>query len=344
MINIAQEWLRVEYSGSGAAPAKLVVPLVFAPGKHSDVRVRVEPREGVRLGQSVETGDALRQTFSSGWAGSTGGSFFGSVGFERSRSAESPQYSVAMTPNFRGVVFELPQLKTDESKGVQIAFPVDSYDPDPAAAFFAQVFLEVNGAEVQRCEVPQEVHPRAASGLVVDGFMGWLPGYQPIRLPAGPFVRFGVVPGPDSRDRVLSAITRGWDILHLASDITADVVRFQGFSVQVNDLFEAIDQGEVRLVFLSSCNSVKVVSSFRRSTAYALIAAMENLTTEYASIFEWEFYSSLSVGVPISESFRIACKKADRGARLPAIRSIAERYSPMFLDLKRDLTFTPISR
>jgi hypothetical protein len=71
LVRIAQDWLRVEYGGSGMAPAKLVVPLVFAPGKHSDVRVRVEPRDGVRLGQSVETGDALRQTFSTGWAGTT---------------------------------------------------------------------------------------------------------------------------------------------------------------------------------------------------------------------------------------------------------------------------------
>lgn len=342
MIKIAQDWLRVEYSGSGVAPVKLVVPLVFAPGKHSNVRVRVEPRKGVRLGQGVETGDALRQTFSTGWAGTTGGSFFGSVTFERSRTAESPQYSVSMMPDFRGVMFDLPQLKTDESKGVQLAFSVDSYDPDPAAAFFAQVFLHADGAEVQRCEVPQEVHPRAASALVVDGFMNWLTGSQPIRLPVGPFVRFRQIRGPDSPNKVISSITEGWDIVHLASDITADVARFQGFSVRIDDLFEAIDQGDVRLVFLSSCNSVRVVSSFRRSAASALIAATENLTTDYASTFEWEFYSSLSIGVPISESFRIAVKKADRSARLPGIRSSADRYSPMFLDLKRDMAFMPI--
>jgi hypothetical protein len=120
-------------------------------------------------------------------------------------------------------------------------------------------------------------------------------------------------------------------------------MRFQGFSVQVDDLFEAIDQGEVRLVFLSSCNSVRVVSSFRRSAASALIAATENLTTNYAAIFEWEFYTSLSLGAPISESFRIAVKKAGSSASLPAIRSSTDRYSPMFLDLKRDMAFTPIS-
>jgi hypothetical protein len=129
-----------------------------------------------------------------------------------------------MTPDFRGVVFDLPRLKTEESKGIQIAFPVDSYSPDPAAAFFAQVFLDVGSAEVQRCDVPQEIHPRAASALVVDGFVDRLTGYQSVRLPAGPFVRFGEIRGPDSRDKVISAIAGGWDIVHLASDITADVM------------------------------------------------------------------------------------------------------------------------
>ena len=339
MITIAQEWLRVEYGGANEVPVKIVVPLVFPQGKHSDVRIRIEPRDGVRLGQSVETGDAFQQTFTTGSSGTVGASFFGSLAFDRSRSVGSPQFSVSMTPDFRSVIFYLRQLKVEDSMGIQVAFPVESYVPNPAADFFARVFVEVGGEEVAQCNVPQEVHPQAAHALVIDGLLDQLPGSQPIHLPAGPLVEFAPILRPSSRNEVVSALVKGWDIVHIVDDVRTDEVRLHGFSVQVNELFYAIEQSRTQLLFLSSCNSVRVVSRFRRSAASALIAATENLTTDYANAFEWEFYSSLSIGKLISESFSTAERKAGVRASAPLIRSISERYSPMFLDLKRDIAF-----
>ena len=58
VISIAQDWLRVEYSGGSEVPAKIVVPLIFLAGKHRNVRLRIRPRDGIRLAQTAETGDS----------------------------------------------------------------------------------------------------------------------------------------------------------------------------------------------------------------------------------------------------------------------------------------------
>jgi hypothetical protein len=340
LISIAVDWLRVEYSG--VTPAKVVVPLVFPPGKYTDVRVRVEPRDSVRLGQSAETGDALQQVFTTGQSGTIGGSFFGSVSYSRLKSTASPQFSVSMTSDFRGVIFFLPKFKSEDSQRILIAFPIESYTANPAATFFARVVLEVAGVEVEQCEVPPEVHPRAATVLVVDDFINRLSGHKKIRLPAGPFVTFGKgIYEPRSSTELISAIAEGWPIVHIASDVDRDAILFHNFQIPIGELLDAMDHGQTRLIFLSSCNSVQIVNKFRQSGVDALIAATDNLVINYANIFEWEFYNALSLGESVSESFIIAKRKAGSSKHVPSIRSSITHYNPMFLEIKEDVTFRP---
>lgn len=281
MISIAQDWLRVEYSGESDAPAKIVVPLIIPAGSYRDVRVRVTPRNGVRLSQSVETGSALQETFNVVRSGSIGGSFFGSMSYGRSRATSTPQFTVSMTPDFQSVIFSLQKLETAEETGLQIAFPIDSYAPDPSATFFARVFLEVNGREVAQREVPQESHPRAARALVIEdprvrSYLGGERGF-----PDGPFVKFNTLPGPYTNHDFLSRLADGWDIVHVdcvvqGSQIFAgdNASKFQvaQLGISVDAFFNIVDQGKVHLVVLSACNSVHVVSRFRQTNVDALVA------------------------------------------------------------------------
>jgi hypothetical protein len=198
----------------------------------------------------------------------------------------------------------------------------------------------VAGVEVEQCEVPQEVHPQAARVLVVDDFINRLSGYRKLRLPAGPFVAFGKgVYEPHSSSELISAIAEGWDIVHIASDVDKDAILFHYFRIPVDEVLGAMEHGQTRLIFLSSCNSVQVVNKFRQSEVDALIAATDNLTIDYANTFEWEFYSALSLGESVNQSFRIAEIKASSSEHAPSIRSSINRYSPMFLEVKGDVKF-----
>jgi hypothetical protein len=347
VITIAQDWLRVEYTGEREAPAKIVVPLVLPPGSYRDVRLQVTPREGVRLSQRVETGDSLRETFGSGRTGSIGGSFFGSVNYTRSSSANSPQFTVSMSPDFKTAIFHLHRLKVAESTGIQIAFPIDSYTPNPSATFFAQVSLQMNGTEIEQREVPQEVHPLAARALVVEDRNAQERNRERRRFPGGPFVQFSSLVPSDTSD-FLSNVAHGWDIVHVDCTVhrsklvfTDSYPRFPDdlrYGVSSEQFFDAIDQGLVQLVVLASCNSVQVVSQFRESSADALVAATENLIIEYANKFEWEFYRALSLQKSIGESFRTAVHEATLGSR-ETIHTRSGYYNPMFLELKKDIVF-----
>lgn len=346
-ISIARDWLRVEYNGANETPAKIIVPLVFSRGRHNDVRIRVEPRDGVQLRQSAETGDAFRQTFTAGWSSTIGGSFFGSASYGRANSLGSSQYTVCMTPDFRCVVFQLRELHLHEAAGFQVAFPIESYVPNPTSPFFARVFLEVGGDLIEDHAVPQEVHPQAARILVVDG-LSRVPGSNNSptsskcpTLPAGPFISHEVVI-PDDAGMLISAIAAGCDAVHAVCNVGYNTeLQFNGFSISVDEFFDAIDSAAARLVYLDTCNSVQVVSRFRQSNADALIAATENLEVSYADLFAWEFYAALSAGRPVSESYGIATMNTDKRGLAPMIRSTQGPYSPMFLDMKRDFAFMP---
>ncbi len=343
MTRIAANWLRVEYVGESAVPAKLVVPLILDT-KSRDIRITITPRSGVKISASVETGDALKQTFTKGWSGSVGASFFGAIGYERSGTVEFPSCSVFLTPDFKSVVFALRAANVDQEMGVQLAFPVEQYEPNIAATAFAEISLEVDGAQVEMLRVPQEVHPRAANILIVKGFDPLVSKTSPIATHSGPFIATPpeILRAPFSEQQLLSSVAHGSDILHIeCSSVEPDIIYFDGVSTPVDNFFDAVDQGDIRLIYFSSCNSVQLVNRFRRSTADALIAATENLWEIYADLFERAFYESISLGDTVSEAFRKAVTAARlEDAHFP-MRSRQRSYSPMFLDLKAELAFGP---
>ncbi|MFC6018428.1 hypothetical protein ACFP2T_19730 [Plantactinospora solaniradicis] len=340
MIKIAEEWLRVEYAGA-QVPARLIIPLVFERGKHKNVRIRITPRDGVRLGTSVEAGSALQQTFTKGWTKTAGASFFGSTTIERADGATKPQYSVFLSPDFRSVVFDLLRFDTPEPIGIQIAFPVDHYDPNPTAITFATIDVEVGGASLMHAVVPQEVHPKAAlvgvvAGLEESGYAGALND----RL--GPFMlTAGVLNHPTSDVEVRDFIARGYDILHfecLQVDPVTIIMR-NNVRISISEFFNAVDRGSIKVVVLATCNSVAAVTEFRRSNAFALVAATENLFVDYWSFFERAFYGRIAMGKSVSDAFAATRDEAAANGLTHRIALRSGPYEPMFLDLKRDVAF-----
>ena len=110
--------------------------------------------------------------------------------------------------------------------------------------------------------------------------------------------------------------------------------------ISVEDFFIEINGIGLKFIYLNTCNSVKVVSAFRRTDINALIAASEDLAVNYADHFEVEFYKNLGNGANISTAFNKAaliCEPKDN--EWYGIRTRSGIYDPMFLDLRKDFSF-----
>jgi hypothetical protein len=106
--------------------------------------------------------------------------------------------------------------------------------------------------------------------------------------------------------------------------------------VDPGQFVDVVERGGVKLLFLGSCNSLRVFSRVRASSLRGLVAATEDLEINYALGFESSFYRALSLGSYVSDAFRHAATSLDQRSNF-VTRS--DSYDPMFLDLKEDFAF-----
>jgi len=106
--------------------------------------------------------------------------------------------------------------------------------------------------------------------------------------------------------------------------------------VETDEFFQKLDGLGLCFIYIDTCDSVQVVSAFRRTDINAMIAATEGLELSYANDFERVFYESLGMGDYISVAFQKATCETERSL-IGVTKS--GKYDPMFLDLKTDLRF-----
>ncbi len=338
-VAIEERRLRVEFEGK-AGPTHLVIPLVFQPGKHSDVKIRIVPRKGISLRNEVAIGDALQMTFSHSHAISAGLSFFATASHSRTFSMVEKQYEVFSLPDFRGILLLIRQFNVrEEAVGVQMAFPISYWEPSSNEDYFAEISLEIKGKVVQNICVPREVHPRAGKVLYLNGLSSDFrhANYQNWDLPKRefPYLRISEIKHLGLNELV-NELEQGFNGIHFRTNVSSlGSIHLCGSHVSSHDFFQSISGFGLKFIYIDTCNSVGVVSSFRTTDISALIASTEILWDEYANEFEKLFYDALGNGAFMSEAFHHAAllaRKCD-----PLTRS--GTYNPMFLDLKTDFSF-----
>lgn len=334
-VRIEKGGLRVEFEGQ-QGPTHLVVPLVFQPGKHSDIKVRIRPRKGVSLRNEVTVGDALQMTFSRSHATSAGPSFFISASHSRIFGMSLKQYEVFSLPDFRGILFRLHQYNVrDEAVGIQLAFPISHWEPTSTEDYFAEIGLEVRGKTIQTINIPREVHPKAGRVLYISGHSYHNQGDRDLPRSRFPYLVISQIKF-FNLDGLVNVLEKGFDGIHFRTQVTDPNFIYLGSNpVPSHDFFQAISGFGLKFVYMDTCNSVQVVSSFRTTDIGALIASTESLLVEYTNEFEKHFYNVLGNGAYISEAFDRAATMT-KGC-IPPTRS--GTYNPMFLDLKTDFSF-----
>lgn len=131
----------------------------------------------------------------------------------------------------------------------------------------------------------------------------------------------------------------GYQGIHLHTNVTKNGIRIDDREVDAAEFFRHIDGFGLKFIFVDTCNSVWVVSQFRQTDIGALIAATENLSSEYADDFELRFYQELGAGAYVSQAFHQA--SAIRGKIMQSLYSTRSGlYNPMFLDLRVDSSFS----
>lgn len=342
-IRIEPKGLRVEFDGS-CGPTRLVVPVVFPVGKHRDVCVRVCPRQNVVLRNEVEIGDALQVTFSRSHTTSGGASFFASASHGRTFGATYKPYDVVSLPDFRGIRFRMSYFEVcDEPIGLQLAFPIERCDQETDQDFFAQVTLEVNSKVQDSVCLEREVHPAAGKILLLNGYSeefakgvyGALPQSSLDQM-RRPFIQFSQLTS-FNLDNLQALATANYDGIHLYTNINGETILIDDAEIHPNEFFIRLNGLGLKFIYIDTCNSVRVVSSFRRTDIRALIAATENLYVPYADKFELAFYEALGAGKFASEAFQKATVAGKEVSSFGFTRS--GDYDPMFLDLKNDFRF-----
>ena len=353
-LRICTDNLRVEYDG-GSGPSHIVVPLVLPVGRHRDVSVRVEPRSNVSLENKVDVGDAFQATFTRSHSTTGGGSFFVTASHARVFGRTEKPYAVVHLPNFRGVRFQLTEFEVEkEPIGLQLAFPIASYDGNSEDSFFAKVSLEKGYDVIQSETVPRETHANSGKILLVSGYSEEMetrvfgdlprnstPGRVTTAAPepsiAGlrrPFLQLSDLHRCKLED--LRSLATDYDGVHLYTNVSRGKVLIDDVAIDADELFKQLNGLGLDLLYLDTCNSVQVVSSFRYTDIKSMVAATENLYVNYAEEFETLFYESLGAGDFVSEAFQ---KGTAAKGESEFLFTRSGEYDPMFLDLKTDFCF-----
>lgn len=342
-LTIETNALRVEFEGT-KGPTRLLVPLVVPVGTHQNVNLRIKPRSGVRLRNEVETGDTLNATLSRAHTTSVGGSFFASASHGRSYGIKEKPYEVVSLPDFSGIRFNLKKYTVhDEPVGLLLSFPIESYNLFTAEDYFAEIILEQAGKELQKCRVSREVHPEAGKILLLTGYSeqfhkkiygtemnSHLSNFRRSFLEFSSLTQFGI-------HNLRSLASSGYDGIHLYTNVDNGTILVNDNQISPDKFFREINGLGIKFIYIDTCNSVQVISSFRRTDIHVLIAATENLYDKYGNEFESIFYDALGAGEYISVAFQNATNARGEQSLIGMMRS--RKYDPMFLDLKTDCRF-----
>ena len=336
-VSIEPSGLRVEFQGS-KGPTHLVIPILFHKGEHKDICLRIHPSSGISLGNSVVTGDALQEIFCRQHSISVGGSFFAEASYSYSFGSEKGGYEVVWLPDFRGVLFRLDRYEVKrEPVGLQFAFPIINYDPDTDARDFAEISLETKGEVIETHRVPRVVHPNAGRIFLLSDFSPaefHARGFDTLLASQIAGLRRTYVTVTDLKfftDELPSP--QSYDGIHLFTDLSDSIAIYD------YELIESCDGFGLKFLYIDTCNSVEVVSRFRRTDIGALIAATSSLSCRYANAFHNLFYEELGKGASISQAFHRASQQAAvLWATDPS--TLSKRYDPMFLDLRSDASFS----
>jgi len=344
-VSIEPSSLRVEFRGS-MGPTHLVVPVLFREGKYEDLVIKIRPRTGVSLENSVVIGDALQDTFSTQHSVSAGGSFFAEASYSFASSIDRKLYEVVWLPDFRGIMFRLHKYEVSgETIGLQFAFPITNYTPDIGADYSAEISLELRGEVIEVHHVPQVVHPNAGRVLLLlhsseiehcnAAF------YRIARKLSELRVMYIAITSMvfSTLQELTHILASGFEGIHLlVGNIYPRGMRNKDELISVSEFFTQLNGLGLKFLYIDSCDSVQVVSAFRKTDVGALIAATESLSVSYADGFAELFYQELGKGAYISQAFQYASQQQTAAfAAPPPTRS--GFYDPMFLDLRTDFSF-----
>ena len=143
-----------------------------------------------------------------------------------------------------------------------------------------------------------------------------------------------------TRQSLLSRLLNGYQILHLIANVAPDGTVLLADGSLSPDAFQYLlkDKG-LRVLILSSCNSVSVVSALREARVPALIAATDTLRVDVADQFDEIFYGALGAGSPVSEAFRLAQETIRiKFSHEPGLEFLVRPVSVLFLDLREDFS------
>ena len=203
--------------------------------------------------------------------------------------------------------------------------------------------MEIDGKVQDNFKLAREVHPEAGNILLLNGYSEELArrvyGKSPQSNLAGTHRRF--IQFSELTEFTLANLRKlaadGYDGIHLYTNLAQGTILVGEAQVRPEEFFFPLDGLGLKFIYIDTCNSVQVVSSFRRTDMRALIAATENLYVNYADEFESIFYDSLGRGDFVSLAFQKAT--ATSGARDFFGLTRSGGYDPMFLDLKGDFRF-----
>ena len=143
-----------------------------------------------------------------------------------------------------------------------------------------------------------------------------------------------------TRQSLLSALRNRYHILHLIANVAPDGTIALADGSLSPDAFQYLlkDKG-LRVLVLSSCNSVSVVSALREAQVPALIAATDTLRVDVADRFDEVFYGALGKGALVSEAFRLAQETIRiEFSHKPGLDYLVRPVSVLFLDLREDFS------
>ncbi|MGK7955664.1 MAG: hypothetical protein AB4063_10455 [Crocosphaera sp.] len=341
-LEIETNAMRIEFEGV-RGPTRLLVPLIVPVGTHSKVDVRIRPRPGVVLRNEVETGDTLNTTLSRSHTTTGGAAFFASASHGRTFGIGEKPYEVVSLTDFCGVRFRIKEyIVHDEPVGLLLSFPIDKCDLSSTDDYFADITLEQGGNLLQKCRVEREVHPNAGRVLVLTGYSEEFHKRHlttmssQIATTRRPFLECSLLTQFDLSN-LRQIVSNGYDAVHLYTNVSQGTMLVNDQQIDSDEFFQKLDGLELRFIYIDTCNSVQVVSAFRRTDINAMIAATENLEVSYANDFERVFYESLGMGDYISVAFQKATACETKRSSIHMTRS--GKYDPMFLDLKTDSRF-----
>jgi hypothetical protein len=210
--------------------------------------------------------------------------------------------------------------------------------------YFAEVSLEIEGKLIEAHRVPRVVHPKAARVLLLSGytprFSTQVFGHRPASQLAGLRLMYVTVTELHffKLEDLPQLLASGVEGIHLYTNVDSHSILVDDEPIPDEVFFKRLDGFGLKFLYIDTCNSLQVVSAFRKTDIGALIASTENLYEDYANDFERSFYQELGSGVSISQAFQSASMQQSVSPQVfPATRSGV--YNPMFLDLRRDFSF-----